>query len=395
MEIILYPPLVMHERGRRDNNEDCVYPVEGLEYNLEKRHHLFLVCDGVGGKAKGEIASQITCTVFAKLLDDLTIVSGLKIEQALRETEKAIDDYIEEHPDAKGMATTMTLLSLHKEGATVAHIGDSRIYQLRNGEIIYKTVDHSLVQELLDNKIITVEQARNHPKRNVVTRAIMGAENATTVDVDYLSSLNVDDYFFMCTDGISESISDEELECILKQNERSDSDKFEEIRKICLANSRDNFSAYLLKIKELKEEELSTHLLEKEVQKGDKRFSFLLSFAALFVVAAFVLLNAKSQEKRSSTDQKNTQFDASSMLQHEKQSAPVFTDSSLMTLEDSLKNNAPVKEMTDKSFEELISIVDSISDENELESRADSSKLRQAQDSIINTRGSQQPDLNR
>lgn len=96
------------------------------------------------------------------------------IAAAIAEAESAIDGYLGQHPSAKGMGTTLVLLHLHEEGATVAHVGDSRVYQFRAGAILFQTDDHKLVNDWVRRGLLTPEQAATHPNRNVMTRAIQG-----------------------------------------------------------------------------------------------------------------------------------------------------------------------------------------------------------------------------
>ena len=173
MKIHLHPPLCFHEAGQRENNEDSIYPPIGIPAG-KGAHPLFLVCDGVGGRAQGEEASQIVCEVLSARLKHLPVVRQEHIDQAILLAEGAIDTYTKEHVEAKGMATTLTLLSIHQEGATIAHLGDSRVYQFRNQSIVFKTKDHSFVNELVEKNIISEAESRHHPQRNVVTKAIMG-----------------------------------------------------------------------------------------------------------------------------------------------------------------------------------------------------------------------------
>ena len=102
------------------------------------------------------------------------------------------------------MATTLTMVSVGASGITLAHIGDSRIYQFRQGEIIYQTEDHSLVNSLVKLGKISKEEALTHPQKNVIIRAIQGSEHPTEADVVLLKDIQAGDYFFMCTDGVLE-----------------------------------------------------------------------------------------------------------------------------------------------------------------------------------------------
>ena len=168
------------------------------------------------------------------------------IRKAVGYVETRFDDYILAHPSAKGMATTLTMTFVGSKGITLAHIGDSRIYHFRKGEILYQTEDHSLVNSLLKLGRITKEEAKKHPQRHVITRAIQGTKYATEADVVFLSNIQVGDYIFMCSDGVLEHLTNEDLSMIFASNNI----EFikDEILASCLGRTKDNYSFYIIPI---------------------------------------------------------------------------------------------------------------------------------------------------
>lgn len=249
MVIEIYPPLALNEKGKRSENEDFVHPPiaeNGLPAPSDNK--LFIVCDGLGGAEKGEEASKIVCNTFAASLKGLDIVYEHDFERALEMAETRIDEYVEAHPEAEGMATTLALLALDEEGAKIVHIGDSRVYHIRNGQILFKTYDHSLVNEMVTSNIITEAEAINHPKKNVVSRAIMSRTRPTKLDLTVRTDVQPGDYFFLCTDGVLEGISDGVL-CSIVSKQAENSLKINEVLDVCQAISKDNFSAYLIQVK--------------------------------------------------------------------------------------------------------------------------------------------------
>jgi protein phosphatase len=241
MTITIYPPIAMNERGRRAMNQDSIFPVKPKVSDT-----LFMVCDGVGGMAHGEDASRIICQSFAQSFENQLFSDSTFIASALLKAEKALNEYAQVSLSPKGVATTLTLLHLHQKGATVAHIGDSRVYQFRKNAIVFKTKDHSWVNELVAGGVITLEQARTHPQRNVIARAIQAGKPAKA-DVVLLEDVLPNDYFFLCSDGILEHIVDNQLIALLN-SDLTDLEKMNEIFKICQANSKDNFSCCLVHI---------------------------------------------------------------------------------------------------------------------------------------------------
>ncbi len=294
MKIQLYPPFCLHEIGKRDNNEDSVFPAK--EEFEKSNKNLFLVCDGVGGAAKGEVASKIVCQVLSEMLTEKKVILGGDINNAISVAEEKMDAHIQKDIEANGMATTLTLLSFHQKGATVAHLGDSRVYQIRDEEILFKTSDHSFVNELVSKNIITLEEAKNHPKRNIVTRAI--GIKGQEAQVKYIDDIVEGDYFFLCSDGITESISDDLLVQLLSDNGMSNEDKLEKIKSICSEKSRDNFSAYLVQVKSI---ELDT-FLEKTNQFILANTRFVSAVLILLLVSSVGMLLLLNSERKNAVN---------------------------------------------------------------------------------------------
>ena len=229
-------------QGKRNYNEDA--------FLIDADNNLFMVCDGVGGSNRGDIASKKACEYFSRYLLEKGEFTQSEIEKSLLETERCFDEYMTQNPDARGMATTLTFLKLENEKATIGHIGDSRVYQIRNGKILFMTRDHSFVNELVASGFLTEEEARQHPKRNQITRAIQGSENSTLIDVDLITSIEPGDYFLLCSDGILEGIDNEWIE----NNFTFDNslEKIENgISESCQKNSSDNYTAIVIKITDI------------------------------------------------------------------------------------------------------------------------------------------------
>ncbi len=156
--------------------------------------------------------------------------------------------FVADNPETKGMGTTVVLAILNQKGVAVLHCGDSRLYHFRNSEIIWKTTDHTLVNEWLKQGLVTKNEAERHPKSNVITRAIQGKHvHNVQPDFHFISDLRTDDYLLLCSDGIYSGVTDDQLTEILASNE-ADEAKLNHIKSLCEGNSRDNYSAYLIKI---------------------------------------------------------------------------------------------------------------------------------------------------
>lgn len=266
MDITMGQPFAVSERGGRLNNEDSVYPQPEVS---SAKHHLFIICDGVGGAEKGEIASALACESIQTYFD--TFLQGNPTEafisQAIRYTETRFDDYISANPSAKGMATTLAMLYVGSNGITVAHIGDSRIYQFRKGKILHETEDHSLVNSLIKLGRIKPEEVSSHPQKNVILKAISGTEYPVQADVTLLTDIRPGDNLFICSDGVIECFDDISLSKLFEKDLSPDMLK-SEVLDACINIAHDNFSFYIIPVNNVQETISVKHFI----------LSFLYSF---------------------------------------------------------------------------------------------------------------------
>jgi serine/threonine protein phosphatase PrpC len=249
MKIGIKQPVGFTEVGQRANNEDCIYPPRET---VTAETRLFMVCDGVGGQLKGEAASALACESIANYfqMNPVAISDAQYIQAALKFTTENFKVREAKEKETQGMATTLTLLHLNDAGATLAHLGDSRIYQVRDGSIIFVTEDHKLVNELVRDGHITEQEALTHSQRNVITKVI-SADRNDVPDVSTINDIAEGDYFFLCSDGVLEQIYDDLLTYHLREtddNNVSDDEKLENIRRECIGRTRDNFSAILIRV---------------------------------------------------------------------------------------------------------------------------------------------------
>ena len=247
MKISLYPPLSIHEIGQRPNQEDSI-----IQWN----NRLFVLCDGMGGHEKGEVASQTVCqsltTWFEQNVNPEESFTDDQLREGLDYAYQQLDKFADGNP--KQMGTTLTLLYIHKQGVTAAHIGDSRIYHIRpEVGVLYQSRDHSLAFDLFQSGEISYEEMLNFTQKNVITRAMTpGLENRHRADIIHITDIQSGDYFYMCSDGMLEQMSNNELVDSLS----SDSKDEEKQKRLIEAtdNNQDNHSAWLIHIKEVIEE---------------------------------------------------------------------------------------------------------------------------------------------
>ena len=241
----------LQELGQRQNQEDSLYPALGKSTNDDR---LFILCDGMGGHEKGEVASATVCKVMSKTIlsvwNPSEPLSDEIFQQALAAAYDALD--AKDNGEERKMGTTMTFVCLHSEGATVAHIGDSRVYQLRpakdgnSAKIVFRTQDHSLVNDLVKIGEITEEEAKHHPQKNVITRAMQPCqEHRAKADIAHLTDIQPGDYFYMCSDGMLEEATDENIVNIITMPGKTDDEKIDMLRKVTKGN-KDNHTAHLI-----------------------------------------------------------------------------------------------------------------------------------------------------
>ncbi len=231
----------LSDKGKvRPINEDsyCL-PEEGM--------HLALVADGMGGHQAGEVASAMAVQILSDLARkragrDISIKTAVSW---VRQANEAIYDAAQANAAQRGMGTTITFLYCMKRHAMLGHVGDSRCYRLRRGSLEQLSRDHSLVQELVRTGAITKEEARVHPYKNIITRAL-GADAEVQVDVQELD-VDEGDLYLLCSDGLTDYLSDEELEAILNEDGPTLEDKAQRMLNTALdRGGRDNITLLLL-----------------------------------------------------------------------------------------------------------------------------------------------------
>jgi PPM family protein phosphatase len=196
---------------KRVDNEDSVGVFE-VEDGL-----LAIVCDGLGGNKAGEVASKLTVETIHEVFKNMNQNDFLvRIQNSITEANNTVLEKSSNDVDLNGMATTAEVLFLKGDNAYWGHVGDSRIYNLRNGKLKQLTKDHSLVQKLVDEGYLTLKEAENHPNKNIIMRAL-GDKNAVDIDLSKLKISQRDDFkFFVCTDGVTAVLGDSDLQSLLK-----------------------------------------------------------------------------------------------------------------------------------------------------------------------------------
>ena len=195
----------------RAGNEDNFYA------DANQQRGVFIVADGMGGHAAGEVASEMAVTIVKRELTDVTDTTGAQLgkvlAEALRHANRAIHDRTITEVDKQGMGTTASVLVLSEARYVIGQVGDSRVYLLRDGALRQLTKEHSYVQEQVDLGNLTPEQARYHPYSNVITRCV-GASPEVEPDL-YNGDARRGDVFLIASDGLTGMVDDRRLHTLL------------------------------------------------------------------------------------------------------------------------------------------------------------------------------------
>ena len=190
--------------GRPENQDDFDFLDTPLGF-------LCIVCDGMGGGPGGKTASYLAKYEISMAICQCNSSTPREnaLKMAIAKANEAIEEKMREVPSLNGMGTTVVAILINQESALVAHAGDSRCYQIRNGKCIYRSHDHSLVAQLVEKKVMTEEEARISPQANVITRGL-GSTSNHVPEIDVLS-YKKGDRFIICTDGVWGSMPHKEL----------------------------------------------------------------------------------------------------------------------------------------------------------------------------------------
>ena len=248
----------------REHNED----------SFLLRTPLFAVCDGMGGHAAGEVASSIAVKVIGEeapnTADDVLL--GAAIEAA----NQAVIEAPQKGIGKPGMGSTASAISIEGNQMAVAHVGDSRIYLLHHGTLVRVTHDHSYVEELVDSGQITADEARNHPSRSVVTRAL-GSDPEMYAD-HFTLEVSDGDRIILCSDGLSSMILDDEIESIAVSNITPQNAADSLVSAALTAGGADNITVIVVDI-----------LDDGLVEKNRRRFTRGILATSISIIALLVV----------------------------------------------------------------------------------------------------------
>lgn len=249
----LFDAYAITDRGlRRQKNEDA--------FICRPETGLFLVADGMGGESSGEVASRITTGDFEKLItpflldDEATIPFEhasdadpfLKVvEHAVDQTNRSVLHSAKGNAAYRGMGSTLTAAIAHGNDLVIAHVGDSRLYRFKDGSPEQITEDQTRVQELIRKNILSPEEARTHRDRHIITQCI-GRKKRIHPDI-FGIDLDSDGLYMLCSDGLYDMLTDEEIGSIVTENPTLESDGKQLVAAANAAGGRDNITVVLFR----------------------------------------------------------------------------------------------------------------------------------------------------
>ncbi|MGO2111842.1 MAG: PP2C family protein-serine/threonine phosphatase [Pseudoclavibacter sp.] len=253
MPVISRGDAVSHVGRVRSNNQDSAYV--GTD--------VFMVADGMGGHAGGDVASAIAVKYVAEHdgAFDSTDDAEIGISNLFAEGNQLIAEAVEEHSELRGMGTTACAITLVGDSVVMGHIGDSRIYRLHDGVLTQETIDHTFVQRLVDAGRITPEEALVHPRRSVLMRVLGDVE--TDIDVDTMLAPAVPgDRWLLCSDGLSSYVDEADIGAVLARDGQSSRETCDDLVQLALdSGAPDNVTVVVVEIGDEPLEELQAKMV--------------------------------------------------------------------------------------------------------------------------------------
>lgn len=280
--------------GGRKENQDSFGTIQS------KLGLIVVICDGMGGASGGKIASELAVETFLSQIKHTTEPDPLKaLISAIQLANTKIWKLAKQMTDLLGMGTTLVAILINDEKAIVCHVGDSRLYQIRRGKILFKTKDHSKVYELVKRGIITEEQARLSDESNIILRAL-GNKEHVDIEINDQLSFEKGDRFMLCSDGISGALPESQLLTIINQKIKPGiltNEVIHKINKIKFENGggHDNLTIGIIDVKFNSKLRPKTKMKTKIILSA---LVFLLMLSLLFnVLLYFGKINADDKEQ--------------------------------------------------------------------------------------------------
>lgn len=263
------------------HQEDCVFP---LPSEISGNSRIFILCDGMGGHDAGEIASSVVCETLGKIISSMLDGNPLFTKSELKHALDVAYDTLDANDTGseKKMGTTLAMIVFHNQGVMVAHIGDSRVYHIRSGNsenetnILFQTEDHSLLNSLVKAGEISIAEAKQSVKKNIITRAMQPNSDRPNAEITEIADIQPGDWFYICSDGMLEQEEMEDGSAIKRifSNQVEDDEKVQILRGATSEN-QDNHSAIVIKVNSVNDwVETKSHETEQNPRVWDKIKAF-------------------------------------------------------------------------------------------------------------------------
>lgn len=251
---------------RRELNEDSGRYVQPTDPDLlARKGTLVIVADGMGGHAAGEVASSTAVEVINRVYYEDRADASIALKRAFQKANREIYEASSKDENLKGMGTTCTALVLHDGAALLAHVGDSRLYLVRDSEIYLQTEDHSAVMEMVKRGLLSAEEARRHPDKNLILRAMGRHPDVEVAMWEEPFPLREGDHFVLCSDGLCDLVDDAEMkQAVLENDPHAACEAL-----IALAKQRgghDNVTVGIVRVQPLGESEATDMMETREVK---------------------------------------------------------------------------------------------------------------------------------
>jgi serine/threonine protein phosphatase PrpC len=221
------------EKGNREINED---------YLIYHPNRFYAVLDGVGGNGNGQIASKLVAETVKE-----SLLKSKSISEAVEESERVLSSYKKKNPSTEYMATTIAVAEISEDEILVSWAGDIRVYQFRNEKIIFKTTDHSWVADAVKKGNLSHLEALFHPRANELTKSVKDSSKPSKLEQVLIDDIQPNDYFLICSDGITETWIDSDLEELFSSL-NSPYYIASKLEKECKIYSDDNYTAIVFQI---------------------------------------------------------------------------------------------------------------------------------------------------
>ncbi|MBS1600851.1 MAG: protein phosphatase 2C domain-containing protein [Bacteroidetes bacterium] len=237
----------LFEVGRKSNQEDYIWPVAGEATENDK---VFIVCDGAGKFDNGEIASKLICQFMAAkvLIYPEYKISEELIDKLLIEARERLITYTREYKLNTDLTTTFSMVILYDQKVLTCCFGDSRIFHVRDGEILFKSEDTSEVNELVHHDEMSVDEGGLQLSIKPVLHGIKADESPINAQVRWIDDVRPGDYFLLCSKGLLENVTDDDIKSLLHTNDRENIDLAHSFRELSEGKTIDNYSMYLIRV---------------------------------------------------------------------------------------------------------------------------------------------------